>query len=263
MPQFTSIDEVLSELEKIISDAEKSGDRVGYFAALYHKVTSAVKNGIQKGDFEDGLRMARLDILFANRYIQAVNQWKTGDKQLTESWKIAFDGTKKSSLLVLQHLLLGINAHINLDLGIAAVEAISGQQIDNIHIDFAAINVLIGSLTYAVINALNRISPFLSLMGLHSNRTNSILIQFSVGNARDGAWCFAEDLCKKNGEVYVNAIKDRDREISKLARALTVTSGLLRFTLWLVHLFEWKDASKITAQLFGYKKTFLKADMVR
>ncbi len=31
----TTIDEVLSQLEKIIYDSQQAGDRIGYFAALY------------------------------------------------------------------------------------------------------------------------------------------------------------------------------------------------------------------------------------
>lgn len=263
MPPLTTIDDVLSELEKIISAAKNAGERVGYFAALYHKVTSAVKAGIQRGDFEDGARMARLDVLFASRYIQAFYQWKNGDKQLTDSWKIAFEATRKSSVLILQHLLLGINAHINLDLGIAAVETTAGQQIEDIHKDFDAINAIIGSLTYQVINEINRMSPLLSLMGLHANKTDSILIQFSIGNARDGAWCFAEDLSKKSGDEYAKTIMGRDQDIATLADALTKSSDFLRVTLWVVHLFEWKKASKIITVLFGYTKTFVKADMLR
>ncbi len=57
---------------------------------------------------------------------------------------------------------------------------------------------------------IDRMSPLLSLMGLQGNNTNSFLIQFSIGNARDGAWCFAEDLSKQTGDGYAATIKTRD-----------------------------------------------------
>ena len=56
MPLPTTIDEVLSRLEAIIADAQAKGDRTGYFASLYHKVTSGVKTGIERGQFQDGPR---------------------------------------------------------------------------------------------------------------------------------------------------------------------------------------------------------------
>jgi hypothetical protein len=72
-----------------------------------------------------------------------------------------------------------------------------GSAIESIQKDFDAINVIIGSIMYEVIQEINRISPLLSLMGLHANQKDSILIQFSIANARDGAWVFAEELSKK------------------------------------------------------------------
>lgn len=268
----TNINEVLAQLTQIIADAEKAGDRTGYFAALYYKVTAKVKEGIDKNEFENGPRMERLDVLFASRYLEALREWqqapaRSQSQTLTQSWKTAFEATRSSSLLVLQQLLLGINAHINLDLGIAAVEATQGSQfaatqggqLDDIQKDFDAINTIIGSLTFEVIHEIDRVSPLLSLIGLHADNTDSLLIQFSIGNARDGAWCFAEELSKKSGSDYAACIDARDKDIAKLAQTLIKTSGLIGLTLWIIHLFEWKSARKIIGILNGYKKQFIKA----
>jgi len=76
--------------EAIITGAETRGRRTGFFAALYHKVTSQVKDGIAKGIFNDGPRMKRLDVLFANRYFAALESRQNG-QPLTRSWKVALD----------------------------------------------------------------------------------------------------------------------------------------------------------------------------
>lgn len=254
----TTIDEVLAELEEIIADSAAKGLRTGYFAALYHKVTSKVKEGIARNDFEDGPRMERLDVLFANRYLEALNKWN--NKLLpSSSWQAAFEATEKSSVLVLQHLLMGINAHINLDLGIAAVEAIQTGQIQDIHKDFDAINAILGAMTYEVIHDINRISPLLSLIGKHSGNTETLLVQFSIGNARDGAWCFAEELSLKKGVEYDACIAQRDKDIATLANSLVRMRGFIRFTIRIIHLFELKDPKKIIHILFTAKKKFIKA----
>jgi len=239
----TTIDDIIDQLEGIIAESVRTNDRIGYFAALYYKVTASVKDGIAKGQFENGPMMERFDVLFASRYLDALNAWKN-KQPLTDSWRVTFDVTKKSSLLVLQQLLLGMNAHINLDLGIAAVAACNGKM-DDIQKDFDAINTIISSLTYQVLNDIDRVSPLLSLLGLHATNQTSILIQFSIDNARDGAWCFAEDLAKKQGADYDTCITQRDQTIKKLADSLIQNKGVMRFTLWLIHLFEWKKASKI------------------
>jgi hypothetical protein len=135
----------------------------------------------------------------------------------------------------------------------------ANQPIEGIQKDFDSINTIISSLTFEVIHEIDRLSPLLSLIGLHADNTNSLLIQFSIDNARDGAWAFATDLCTKSGQEYGSCIASRDQDIAKLAKVLVHSSGMIRFTLWVVHLFEWKNAKKIIAVLHGYKKTFIKA----
>src|SRR6202034_3435831 len=160
----TTIDDILIQLESIIAESIQTNSRTGYFAALYYKVTASVKEGIAKGQFQNGPLMEQFDVIFASRYLDALNAWKN-KQPLSASWQVAFEALNNSSLLVLQHLLLGMNAHINLDLGIAAV-TVSGGQLDNVQKDFDAINTIISSLTYQVLNDIDRVSPLLSLLGL-------------------------------------------------------------------------------------------------
>jgi hypothetical protein len=239
----TTIDDILVQLESIIAEGIKTNSRIGYFAALYYKVTANVKEGIAKGQFQNGPLMEQFDVIFASRYLDALNAWKN-KQPLSASWQVAFEALNNSSLLVLQHLLLGMNAHINLDLGIAAV-TVSGGQLDNVQKDFDAINTIISSLTYQVLNDIDRVSPLLSLLGLHSDNQTSILIQFSIDNARDGAWCFAEELATKQGADYNTCITQRDETIKQLGQQLIQNKGMIRFTIWLIHLFEWKSPSRI------------------
>jgi hypothetical protein len=251
MPTET-IDNILVQLESIIAESISTNSRVGYFAALYYKVTAGVKEGIVRGQFENGDLMEKFDVLFANRYLDALAAWKN-NQPLTASWQTTFEATKSPSALVLQQLLLGMNAHINLDLGIAAVEVSNGQ-LDNIQKDFEAINIIISSLTYQVLSDIDRFSPLLSLLGLHADNQTSILIQFSIDNARDGAWCFAEDLAKKQDADYTTCISQRDQNIKKLAQGLIHTQGFMRFTIWFIHLFEWNRPAKIIKALHESSK---------
>src|SRR3569833_3211800 len=101
-----TLDDVIAALEGIIAESVDIKSRLGYFAALYLKVTNAVKEGIASGQFSDGKQLAELDVVFANRYLDAYHQWK--NKQTTSnSWAVAFQQAESSQVLVLQHLLLG------------------------------------------------------------------------------------------------------------------------------------------------------------
>ena len=141
----TTIDDVINQLNAIVDWSKQNNSRMGYFAALYRKVTIQVKKGIKDDFFDGGPRMERLDVIFANRYIRACYQHQTGQTP-TQSWVRAFDETERWWPIVLQHLLMGMNAHINLDLGIAAAETVPSEELPNLKGDFDKINQVLASL---------------------------------------------------------------------------------------------------------------------
>ncbi len=71
-----TIDEVLAELDQIILRARNERSRLGFFATLYRNVTIKVKEGIAAGLFEDGARMEKFDVTFANRYLAALERFR-------------------------------------------------------------------------------------------------------------------------------------------------------------------------------------------
>lgn len=253
------IEDVIAQLEDIIHQCESTGDRLGYFAALYHKVTCKVKEDIDNKLFEDGSRLAELDVVFTNRYLYAYNQWKADKNNplVSASWRVAFKNAEASSYLVLHHLLLGMNAHINYDLGIAVAElAAKGNDVDALRRDYNSINNVLGALTYGVINKLNIVSPFLSVLGFTGTNSNSMLVQFSLGTARDGAWLFATDLiaCGTDTQKYNTLTLKRDTEISELGTLLTQSKGFLKFGIFVIRLFEWKNVKKVIEVLHTHQK---------
>lgn len=69
-PAFTpaaTIDQVIARLDTAIDRARRENSRLGFFACLYRQVTVRVSEGIAAGRFQDGPRMERLDVIFANR----------------------------------------------------------------------------------------------------------------------------------------------------------------------------------------------------
>ena len=114
--QAESIDQVIARLDEVIAWSYTTRSRLGYFAALYRKVTIKVREGIEGNFFDDGERMERLDVIFANRYLAALEAYRS-DGHTAQSWMYSFQAAKQWWPIVLQHLLLAMNAHINLDLG--------------------------------------------------------------------------------------------------------------------------------------------------
>ncbi len=255
-----TIEDVIDRLQEIITNAENSNDRIGFFAALYHRVTVKVKEDIDNNLFEDGARLAQLDVLFANRYLFAACEWLKDPNSplISKSWKKAFENQSNSRRLVLQHLLLGMNAHINYDLGIAVAEsAKNGSNIGDLRKDYNAINNILSSLTYGVISNLNMISPFLSVLGFRGTKSNSMLVQFSLGNARDGAWCFATDLINKHPAEAEAFVAERDTTIEGLGQMIVTSRGFLKVGIFIIYLFEWKNTARIIKVLNTHRKLSL------
>ena len=90
-PRPETIDHVIERLDDIVSRARRDEHRGGYFAVLYRNVTVRVKDGILSGRFQDGPRMDRLDVRFANRYLDAYAAY-TGGRRPTKSWNERFCG---------------------------------------------------------------------------------------------------------------------------------------------------------------------------
>ena len=240
-----TVDEVIIQLEKIITYCEINNNCAGYFAVLYHKVTCEVKDCIANKDFEDGIRMERLDVTFANRYLYAFYSWIAG-KPTTNSWKIAFDSVAQDKPLVLQHLLLGMNAHINLDLGIATALVMDGFSLDDIHNDFNTINSILASMVDNIEACLTKINPLMRLLNLNIYKYDEMLVRFSISTARDGAWMFAKELSLKKGNDYENCISTRDGSIQQLGNSIANPHGfVLKLIVKLIRLFEKKNVAAV------------------
>lgn len=240
-----TIDEVIIHLEKIIEWSKTNNSAAGFFATLYHKVTCKVKERISRNEFEDGKRMEKLDVEFANRYLTAFNLWISG-KQNTLSWKRAFESVADNSCIVLQHLLLGMNAHINLDLGIATVEVMKGFPLDDIKNDFNSINAILSAMTDNIEGCLTKINPLMKLLNLEIFNFDEMLVQFSITTARDGAWQFACELNGKASQDYEDCIIARDERIVLLANSIAKPHGfILKVILKVIRLFEKKKVKVI------------------
>jgi hypothetical protein len=238
-PSHISISEIILELDKIIDWSIKNNSRVGYFAVLYHRVTCRIKEGIDKNEFENGPRMERLDVIFAMRYIEAWNAW-VNQGNLTKSWEVAFDQSQNNKSVILQQMLLGINAHINLDLGIATSETVGNSgNIEEILHDFDTINAILASLVDEVQNDLKKVSPLIRLVDRFGKGRQDKLATFSIDIARTGAWYFACLVHRCTQQSLNDLITERDESIAKLAAALAQPKSV--FLRILVLIASWSE----------------------
>lgn len=240
-----TIDEVIAQLDAIIERAFVERDRLGFFAVLYRTVTAAVKEGIAAGRFEDGPRMERLDIVFANRYLHALHLHRSGLSP-TSSWRAAFAAGSSKRVVIMQHLLLGMNAHINLDLGIAAAEVCPGNALAGLEHDFNEINKVLATLETEVERDVCSLSPWIDRLDHIDPRAGRVVANFSIDRARAHSWRSAQRLAALTGPDREAAIREIDEKVALLARLIERPIGMMiNFNLMLVRLRETWDARKV------------------
>ncbi len=216
----SSIEDAIIQLTHIISWAKQNNSRIGYFAALYRKVLIQTKKSIENNMFDNAVRVGRLVVIFANRYINACFQYQTG-KTPTLSWLVAFNETQRWRHIVLQHLLLGMNAHINLDLGIAVAETVAEDDLIDMKGDFDKINHVLASLVEEVQQELAKIWPLLRLFSGYLGNVDNIIINFSMEKAREAAWSFAETLTPLSDESRQQGIIKKDQAIASFSDVIS------------------------------------------
>lgn len=237
---MSGIDRVLADLDAVIDRAIADGDPCGYFAVLYRTVTAAVQEALEAGTFDDTERMERLDTLFAERYLDAIEARVAG-RPVTASWELTFAAATRWRPLVLQHLLVGINAHINLDLGIAAARCSPGDELPGLRRDYDRINAILAAMIARIEEDLRAISPWMGILDRFGARTQHEVVRFSIVTARAGAWRFATDLAATPEPAWDAVVAERDRAVARVGERVLHPGALASTGLLVARLREQGD----------------------
>lgn len=228
MPPQT-IDEVLQQLDQIIFTCRKESSRLGFFATLYRNVTIKVKEGIAAGVFEDGPRMERLDVAFAGHYLAALQSFRQNEP-LSNCWRVAFQTAANFWPLIIQHLLIGMNAHINFDLGIAAAETAPGPKLTALREDFDRINNILGGMILKVRSEVEELSPWIKFLDQLAPTAEDRIINFSLDKSRASAWLVATMVNSTPPEKLGAKLSILDDGVAMLGSLIANPKG------WLVNL---------------------------
>jgi hypothetical protein len=242
------IAELVSEMRALVVRAREHDDPNGYFAALYLGVTTAVEQGLVDGTFTTPDRLSELTVAFARRYLDAVDLHHRG-KQPTESWQMAFGAAQTWRPTVLQHLLLGMNAHINLDLGVACAAVAPGAEIVELETDFRQINAVLAGLVQTVQQRLNRVSPLYRFADDVGGDADHAVVNFSISRAREEAWRFANALAPMDRPTAVRCVAAQDTAVARLAGRVLRPGPISSTGLLALRLTERRRPSDVIALL--------------
>jgi len=235
-------------LDQVIVRCIQQRSKLGYFAVLYRNVTWRVQQAITAGRFEDGARLERLDVIFARRYLHAIEQFWRGEAP-THSWSVAFNAARLWPPMILQHLLLGMNAHINLDLAIAAVQTAPGSDLPALKRDFDEISQLLIEMILDIQARIETVSPWFWVLDRVGGRTDEQLCAFALQVARQRVWHTAEQLAMTAQDGLEQAIDMHDRLVAGLGRGLYFPGFWLGSAHLLIRLREVDDVPRVIEAL--------------
>ena len=240
------IDAVIIELDRVVDAARRRRDRLGWFAAMYAQTTRTVRARVAAGLFDDADRMNRFVASFAGRYLAPLEAHLAG-RPVPRSWRVAFDAAgRRRDTIALQHLLLGINAHVNLDLAVVAADICPGGDIERLHDDFMRVNAILGALLPRVRAAIGRFSPLLDVIDRVGGGDDDEVLGFSLRVARDEAWTQATVLAGVDDAADRERLVDSlDRRVAVLGKLVASPGGLLQRAVDLVAFTESDDVVAI------------------
>jgi Family of unknown function (DUF5995) len=217
------------------------------FLRTYRRTTAAVGAAVDAGVFEDARWVEAWDVVFADLYLAALDADLDGTSGVPRPWRQAFDAP--ASLHPLQHVLLGINAHVNHDLAIAVVDvAHQLGDLESIRKDFDRVNDVLGLVYVDVLKDLDRVSRWANLA---ASVGGGRAFNFSLQVARRRSWQAAEILHPLRGADRTGYLHELDRLVSVLAYLITKPGFPMSVVVGLARRLEEHDPKRVVTALLG------------
>jgi hypothetical protein len=218
------LEDVIDDLDVIIERAIHDRSALGIFPAMYRAVTVGVQEAVRVRFFEHNDAMEQLSIVFADRYLDAYSGMRH-DRAVTEAWRVSFAAAMEPKRrMVVQHLLSGMTAHINLDLGVATASVAAGDP-EAMYVDFFRVNQMLYEQVNGYQQMLNGVSSRMGWIDRIGGTLDERLAKMGIGGARERAWYLAIDLID-SPDRRDQIISARDQETAHLERL--ILDGVVR-----------------------------------
>ena len=188
--RFRTIDDVVQGFDALEVRFRAAGDRRAIFVTLYGTVSTEIRARLAQRFFSDNEWVARYAVTFGNLYLDALDDYEAHRRdRVPKAWRLCFDLARSAEGLVVQDMLLGINAHVNHDLPFA-LEAISiDPDRARRHGDHGAVNAVLASVVErATARIAELYAPGLAPLDEIAGPLDELLGLFSLQVARDSAW---------------------------------------------------------------------------
>lgn len=211
---------------------QMAGDRRAIFLDCYARMTANMLRGIDAGRFYDGVWVEALLHRFAAYYFQALAGHEQTPDAVPAPWRLAFAAAAQPETHTLQHLFLGVNAHINYDLVLALNDLLreewpmlSEEIRRQRHEDHSLVNRIIAETIDAVQDEVVELyTPALALLDAGLTRLDEWLIARLIARWREEVWRQGVTLVQLADPAAQEALR-RETERKAEARATTILLG--------------------------------------
>lgn len=222
-PAYKSLQDIIDGLSRLEEEFLVHRDRRGIFVTAYLQITFELQRRVVAGLFRDPDWVGRYVIAFANLYRQALAAYEAGDRaSVSEAWELSLDTSAAGMGLVIQDLMLGINAHINHDLPFALREVGIDPDRASRYDDHTSVNRALREATGVVQDRIAAL--YASGLGILDHLLGDLdeeFTSFSFEAAREHAW--------NMGVALVNARTDPERLLleASVERQATVLGRMI------------------------------------
>lgn len=236
-----NVDDALTALETVADRLHKDGDARAAFPDIYSIITRKVAEQVRhkEGMFLEPRWISRLAGRFCERYLQTLRWSFERRPQDCDAWSATYACSTLSRTIPVQHVLLGLSAHINFDLAIGIYETIReyghescSEMIARYKHDHDQVNAL---LLASVPEAFEHLS------GRHGCGLSALVHTRVYAPAR---WLTMQFLTRWRADVWDNVLTllaakseaERDARLAAMARRAGLYGRLLKLPSDLAHL---------------------------
>lgn len=210
-------DPLTDMMQELIDNWQPVKDRRAIFLQCYRTMTANTLAAVADGRFHDAAGVTGLLNRFADYYFGALAAYDRAPGQTPAIWQHAFDAARQNKSNVLQHMFLGVNAHINYDLALTLYDvlheewsSLTATQRDGRYQDYCLVNKIIAETIDQVQDeVVKRESPLLALVDWLGGRMDEFFVVEMLTGWREDVW--------RKGVELVEAVDEDGRAALRLA----------------------------------------------
>jgi hypothetical protein len=195
-------------MQALVGNWHSVADTRAIFLNCYLLMTRNVLLALDAGEFRDAEWVRSLLERFAEHYFVALDAYSKAPESAPKVWRITHEAAARSDLLVLQNLMLGVNAHINYDLVFALVEmleeewpTLTNAERQARYADHSHINHVIGRTIDTVQDdVICRLAPAFFLVDSVFGAVDEWMTAKLIALWRDTVWNYATQILATAGE---------------------------------------------------------------